>query len=67
MGLGTLGGPQGSQGQRVQISSFCLPLLIGTLGSRPPIGPLSVPSPILFQNNDAYIQNSGVNVFLVFF
>ena len=38
--MGTLGGPPGGRRQRVSISSYCLPLLIGTLGSRPPRGPL---------------------------
>ena len=59
----TLGAPQGGWGQRVQISSFCLPLLIGTLGSQPPGGPPSVPSPILLTNNDSYRQNSALYIF----
>ena len=61
MGLGTLGGPPGGQGQRVQISSFCLPLLIRTLGSRYSSGPPSVPSPILLTTSDSYRQNSVLN------
>ena len=35
-----------------------LPLLIGTLGSWPPEGPLSVHSTILLPNNDSYRRNS---------
>ena len=64
IGLGTLGG----RGQRVPISSFCLPLLIGTLSSRLPGRPLSVPSPIFFINNDSYalhILTFNLNCFYI--
>ena len=63
MGLGTLGAPPGGWGQRVQISSFCLPLLIVTLGSQPPGGLPSAPSSILLTNNDSYTQNSALYIF----
>ena len=54
--------PKGGQGQRVVISSFCLPLLIETFGSRTPGMPPCVPSPILFTNNDSYGQTSALHI-----
>ena len=53
------------RGQMILISSFFLPLLIGTLRSRPPGGTPSVPSPILLTNNDSQRLTSALHIFLI--
>ena len=63
--LGTLGGPPGGREPRVPISRGKQKLLIGTHFPRPPWCAASVPSPILFLNNDSFRQNSALHILLL--